>query len=81
MWLEAVTIALEPSYFYTSTNLKWMHIVNALYETTVRDLDFTPSEECIEIWFFNLEEAKELKTYPNIQELLKHYNPNNHVHF
>ncbi len=48
--------------------------------TKVENYDFLPSEECIEIWFFTLEEAKNLDTYPNIQEFLKHYNPENHVH-
>jgi 8-oxo-dGTP diphosphatase len=80
MWLETIFIAKEPSYFFTSTNLKWRNIANALYETKVKDYNFKPSEECIEIWFFTIEEASKLKTFPNIQEFLKHYNPKNHVH-
>lgn len=81
MWLKAIYIEKEPSYFFTSTNLKGFNIVNALYETQVKNYDFAPSEECVEIWFFTLDEAKKLETYPNIQEFLKHYNPKNHVHF
>lgn len=81
MWLEAVTIDIKPSYFFTSTNRKWFPIANVLFETTLKNLDFTPSEECVEIWFFTLEEARKLETYPNIQEFLKLYNPTNHVHF
>ena len=80
MWLETIFIAEEPSYFFTSTNLKWWNIANVLYGTKLKDFDFTPSEECREIWFFTLEEAKKLETYPNIQEFLKLYNPKNHVH-
>lgn len=57
-----------------------MNIANVLYETKVVNYEFTPSEECVEIEFFTLEEAKNLKTYPNIQEFLKHYKPENHVH-
>ncbi len=78
MWLEVVSISQVPSYFYTSTNLKWWNIANVLYETRVNDFEFTSSEECMEIGFFTLEEAKKLKTYPNIQEFLKHYNQKNH---
>jgi hypothetical protein len=37
----------------------------------VKDFDFTPSDECTEIGFFTLEEAKKLETYPNIQEFLE----------
>jgi 8-oxo-dGTP diphosphatase len=80
MWLETTFIASEPSYFFTGTNLKWRNIANALYKTKVKNYDFTPSEECIELGFFTLEEAKQLDTYPNIQEFLKHYNSENHVH-
>ncbi len=79
MWLETIYIADEPSYFFTSTNLKWRNISNALYKTQVSHYNFTPSEECVEVWFFTLEEAKSLDTYPNIQEFLKHYNPENHA--
>lgn len=81
MWLETLNIANEPCYFYASTNLsKSKHIVNAIYETKVKNLDFTPSGECVEIGFFTLQEASTLNTYPNIQEFLKHYNPSLHVH-
>ncbi len=80
MGLEVTFIADVPSYFYTSTNLKWWNIANALYETKVRNFEFMPSKECIEIWFFTFEEAKTLKTWPNIQEFLKHYRPENHLH-
>lgn len=79
MWLDTTYIAMEPCYFFTSISLKWVNIVNALYETKLAHLNFIPSEECVEIWFFTLEEAKKLKTYPNIQEFLKHYNPRNHT--
>ena len=80
MWLKVISVWQRPEYFYTSKNLKWYHISNVLYETEVENYNFIPSEECIEIGFFNLTEAKKLETYPNIQEFLKYYNPENHVH-
>lgn len=52
--------------------------MNTLYVTSVKDLDFTPSNECIEIGFYTIEEARNLETYPNVQEFLKLYNPRNH---
>ncbi len=73
-------MAEQPSYFFTSTNRKGVNIVNVLYETTLKDLNFTPSEECIELGFFTLDEAKTLQTFPNIQSFLKIYNPANHAH-
>ena len=80
MGLNALSIAENPWYFYLSTGLKQLNIANVLYETIVEDYDFIPSDECVEIGFFTLEEAKKLETFPNIQEFLKHYNPANHVH-
>lgn len=78
MWLITLWIATEPSYFYTTKSLKWRNIANVLYEVEVENYDFVPSEECRAIWFFTLEEARNLQTYPNIQEFLKHYNPRIH---
>ena len=78
MWLIVTSIQEQPSYFYTTTNLKKMNIANVLYETTLESYNFIASEECTEIWFFTLEEAKKLETYPNIQTFLKYYNPKNH---
>ncbi len=80
MWLSVLSVQEQPSYFFTTTNLKKMNIANILYETTLENYDFIPSEECIEIWFFSHEEAKKLETYPNIQTFLQYYNPKNHVH-
>lgn len=73
MGLKVMSIADNPSYFFTSTNLKKIHIANVLYKTTVENLDFTPSNECVELRFFTVEEAKKEQTYPNIQEFLKLY--------
>jgi 8-oxo-dGTP diphosphatase len=80
MWLEVTSMAEQPSYFFTSTSRKGVNIANVLYATTLKDLNFTPSDECVAIWFFTLNEAKNLETFPNIQSFLKVYNPANHVH-
>ena len=72
MWLEVTSVAEHPSYFFTSKSRKGVYIANVLYETTVKNLDFTPSEECVEIKFFSKEDARlENNLYPNIQDFLK----------
>ncbi len=81
MWLKVIYIKKESCYFFRSINLKGFNIANVLYETQVKDYDFIPSEECVEIWFFTLDEAKKLETYPNIQEFFKHYKAENHGNF
>jgi len=67
-----MSVAAKPTYFFTSKSRKGIHIANVLYETTVKDLQFTPSEECVEIKFFSKTEAmKENNLYPNIQDFLQ----------
>ena len=78
MWLEVVEIMESPTYFLTAKSLRGKPIANVFYETKVKNLDFTPSSECIEIGFYDIEEAKSLETYSNVQEFLKLYNPDNH---
>ncbi len=79
MGLVIIAVASQPSYFFTSTNLKQQHIANIVYTVKVKDLNFTPSEECIETRFVTSKEAQELSTYPNIQEFAKIYTPSNHI--
>jgi hypothetical protein len=67
-----ISVAAHPSYFFTSKTRKGVHIANVLYETIVKNLDFTPSEECVAVRFFSKEDALlENNLYPNIQDFLK----------
>ena len=68
----------NPVYFITAKSLRGKPIANIFYETKVRNLDFTQSNECVEIGFYTAEEARKLDIYPNVKEFLNHYNPNNH---
>ena len=40
---------------------------NVLYEVTVDSLDFTPSDECVEVRFVSPEEARKLELFENVQ--------------
>lgn len=71
MWLEVLTIADNPSYFFTWHENKWR--ANIIYETTVKNLNFTPSNECLEIGFFTTEEALKLPLFGNVIEFCKQY--------
>jgi 8-oxo-dGTP pyrophosphatase MutT (NUDIX family) len=68
MGLNVTSIAEKPAYFLIATT-KEKPIVNALYETTLENLDFTPSNECVAIGFFSADEAKTMQTLPNVQAL------------
>jgi hypothetical protein len=37
----------------------------------LKDLNFTPSDECQELKFFSLEEMKVLDLFPNVKELVR----------
>jgi 8-oxo-dGTP pyrophosphatase MutT (NUDIX family) len=81
-WLTVRHIASHPSYFFTVRHLKKnFRIANPIYETTIEEsalTHFTPSSAAINYGFFTKEEAEKLQIYPNIQEFLKIFNPNNH---
>lgn len=70
MGLKVTYIAKYPSYFLTDlTRSKKIWIANVLFETELEDLNFTPSDECVEIRFVDLEEVKELPVFPNVLKL------------
>ncbi len=76
MGLEVECIEEQPSYFFT---FQYHHVwkTNALYRTKLKNLDFTPTDECIEIKFFNKEEvlANAEQMLPNILEFVKVFKP------
>ena len=74
MGLEVTYINKTPKYFITvhkpkSKTRPW--IANVFYEVKVKDLNFTSSDECIEIWFFNKDTIKNIKVLPNVTEFFK----------
>lgn len=80
MGLKPTWIADNPSYFITgqSTNYPEVKIANVIYETTLEHLNFTPSDECIEVGFFSPEEVKTMHTFDGPQKLALIFNPENH---
>jgi hypothetical protein len=69
-----VVIAPTPSYFVTAEKLdKHCRVAYVLYETMIRDIDFTPSNECQEAKFFTKEEAEKLPVYANVTAFLKQF--------
>lgn len=75
MDLEVTHIAKQPSYAFTfekhkNTNYPgWK--ANIMYEARLKDLNFTPSDECARIEFVTPAEALQLKNAPNIHALAK----------
>lgn len=79
MWLTVTKISPQAKYSFLTESSGVASpkrpICLLIYETEVKNLDFTPSNECTEIGFFSLEEAEKIDLYyPNIKiikELLK----------
>lgn len=74
LWLEVISIEINPKYFITahkpnSKTRPW--IANVCYEVKVKDLNFIPSTECVEIQFFSPEEIKNINAIVNVIELSK----------
>lgn len=74
MWLEVTWISEEPKYFITAHKIEsksrpWL--ANVFYEVKVKDLNFTPSDECNEIWFFNTNSIKDINVFVNVAEFVK----------
>jgi ADP-ribose pyrophosphatase YjhB (NUDIX family) len=79
MGLKVTWVSKTPSYLIVGQKKKddiW--ISNVIFEVTVENLDFTPSEECVAIRFVNSTEAKTLESFPNVQDLAEMFDPGNH---
>ncbi len=68
MGLEVMSIEKQPSSFCVRASESKLRPrrANVYYKVTVKDLHFTPSDECIDIWFFDHESIKEVDAFPNV---------------
>ena len=76
MWLDLTYISNQPKYFYLcqSNEVHWniRPLWQIVYEVRFKNLDFTISNECLELWFFSLEEAmKNIKIHSNAMKFFK----------
>lgn len=70
--LTVTYVSPAPKYFVTCRRENAdTYIANVIYEIKLQDLNFTPSDECQELRFFTLDEMKQVKLFPNVQQLLE----------
>lgn len=70
--LEITSVSEVPKYFLTAPRHGFdTFLANIIYEITLKDLNFTPSEECQELRFFSLDEMKKVDLFPNVQKLVE----------
>ncbi len=68
MGLEVLWVADSPSYFLTDlSGLPELPRANVIYEMRLNSLDFTPSDECVEVRFVTPQEALKLDLYENVE--------------
>jgi 8-oxo-dGTP pyrophosphatase MutT (NUDIX family) len=75
MNIEVTHIADNPSYFITGQTLRtktW--VANVIYKTSLAHLNFSPSDECVEIRFINKDTAEDIFLFPTVATLLKQFN-------
>jgi 8-oxo-dGTP diphosphatase len=80
MGLLVTSVADRPSYLTTAqrdSDSRW--VTNVLYETTLQNLQFTPSSECMAVQFVTKEEAQQLDLFVTVREFLKVFDPQNHT--
>jgi 8-oxo-dGTP pyrophosphatase MutT (NUDIX family) len=78
--LVTTFISDSPKYFITAPRRNYnSYLANIIYDVKLRDLNFTPSEECIELRYFSAAEAAKEDLFANVEEFLKHFNVNNQI--
>jgi len=68
----------NPAYFLTDKNTKGRWTVNVIFEIKVKDLNFTPSEECKEIKFVSSGEVKSMNVFTNVEKFAEMFNYRRH---
>lgn len=79
MGVLVIKVADNPSYFITAQTLnRGVWIANVLYETKLEHLNFTPSDECVNIKFVNKDDIENMKIFPTVKKLAEMFRPENH---
>ncbi|PIV90524.1 NUDIX hydrolase [Candidatus Gracilibacteria bacterium CG17_big_fil_post_rev_8_21_14_2_50_48_13] len=69
--LTLMDIGDAPVYFVTTRNEHNTPFCNVIYRASLKNLDFVPSKECVELRYFTAEEALEVRLFPNVMQFLK----------
>jgi 8-oxo-dGTP pyrophosphatase MutT (NUDIX family) len=78
--LVVTFVSLTPKYLVTSKKLGYTgYMANVIYEIKLKDLNITPSKECTELRYFNVEEAKKEDLFPNVEKFLEVFDPELHT--
>jgi 8-oxo-dGTP diphosphatase len=78
--LEVVEVSATPKYFVTAPKVgREGFVANVIYEVKLKDLKFTASDECVELRFFSVEEARKEDLFPQVAKFIEVFNPELHI--
>lgn len=72
--LRVMSISASPKYFVTAPRSDvslQTYLADVIYEITLENLDFVPSDECQELRFLSKVEVAKINLSPNIEKLLE----------
>jgi 8-oxo-dGTP diphosphatase len=75
-WIKQAPAYLLPGHM---NKKKEIWITNVVFEVTIADLNFTPSNECTAIMFVTAEDVRTMDTNQNVQLFADMFDPKNHV--
>jgi 8-oxo-dGTP diphosphatase len=78
MGLTVTEIKKDPSYYLIDKDRRDNWILNIVYEIKVKDLNFTPSKECVEIKFVSPQELESMNAFRTVKELGQLFDKNKH---
>jgi 8-oxo-dGTP pyrophosphatase MutT (NUDIX family) len=80
MGIVTTSVADYPAYFFTFEHVRtgsWL--ANILYETTLKNLAFTTSRECVAVQFIDKNDVEGLVLHNNVKKILTLFDPLLHV--
>ena len=80
MKLDVISVSDQPIYVWTAKfenyrSMDWYYSVVLGYKIEFANLDFTPTEECEDIGFFDADELQSLDMYHQSEHLRRFFNP------
>lgn len=80
MKLDVISVSDQPIYVWTtrlenSRDMDWYYSVVLGYKIEFANLDFTPTDECVEVKFFDKKEIQSLDLHHKIAPLCRVFDP------
>lgn len=70
--IEVTAADPSPKYFVTAFKpANNVYLANVVYAVKIKGVQFTPSDECQELRYFTVEEARNVPLQPNVEKLLE----------